>query len=465
MNLSFEAKYQQFQKELLPLLRTDEELWDLFFLSPIESMELLINRDFGVFFKPYVLGEWSVILSALEKAKHDFTFFYQNINLSLHHKDIVVSMIRYFLFLGSHRKILTIFLELYKKKQINDWLLIICYFLSMEIDDLSNYHVFINKVFENRIKGILEKNTFLFSTIYEKKELIRNYFSFKDFLDVYVSASQNFQEKHIIYLHSWFFTQALLLGNYFVAYRFLQWSIKNFKTHFSREYFNSLKFKLGLIFAIHHKFFFIKKEKVFDFPSTEKEVFLNNIHTYFSLLDKNDFEKKIVSLTFDFHLFDFLSLYHFFFEEIFLDNFEIYNIKTNSWKEKKLNYLPTQEIKINPEEFSKFLKLQTHSNIEEFFIKNKGYLFFLNRYKKILPSYMGYFPLIKFLIGILYESYQPSKTLEFYKSNPHPLVKLRMEHLKNQYRNEFSKSQTENKIIKKIEKLNPNIFMTDKIEI
>ncbi|MFN3247613.1 MAG: hypothetical protein ACK42K_13005, partial [Leptonema sp. (in: bacteria)] len=53
MEQNFLEIYQNYNKELKPFLRLDEELFDLLVTSPIKSMDYILNRDISIFFKPY----------------------------------------------------------------------------------------------------------------------------------------------------------------------------------------------------------------------------------------------------------------------------------------------------------------------------------------------------------------------------------------------------------------------------
>ncbi|GIX42719.1 MAG: hypothetical protein KatS3mg129_2452 [Leptospiraceae bacterium] len=440
VSLDFKEIYKKFQIELKPYIRIDNEIFDFIVISPIQSIEYVINRDISILFKPYTLLSIDIIKEKLKQLNFTFDYFYSHLEESLNYEDIIIPMIRYYLFIGSGRKIFQIFIELYKKKKVNDFIFLVSYLISKECLDYQYYYNFFDKVYSKEILSLFNSDT-LFLLYFKKNFDIlkeRLYFS-EQLKNNYVEWSKRFDDYKKILLNNWFLTNFLASGNIYTSIQFYLWTKKNESFQFHQEYCNSWNLKLSLILLKHHKWNVVKYLNHKDLQIYSLEEAYKKMDFFINLKrpDKEVILNYIHHLYFEFNLYDYYQLLCYYFEDILLLGIE--------WNQDKNDYMINSDII--------WLKLENfihNENLKNKFIK--GFfehnpmdisheeiilcvLFILYKYRKKILYYAGFEPLFRSLIGLFYEKYKPFISLKLYKGNPHPLVIFRMNHLYKDYPN------------------------------
>jgi hypothetical protein len=438
MEQNFLEIYQNYNKELKPFLRLDEELFDLLVTSPIKSMDYILNRDISIFFKPYASFSLAFIEGKLKQAEKYFDFFYLHLEDSFKHQDIIIPMVRYYLFLGCSRKIFNIFIEYHKKRLKNSFIFLVSYFLSKESKDYQTYESFFENFYSEMIVSMFNSDT-LFLLFFKKNfDVLKEKHYFSDQLKhSYRDWSKNFDDYRKILFNNWFLINFLVSGNIFTAFQFFLWTKKNDGFRFSQEYFDSWSLKFSIIFIRHHKYQALKYLHHKDFIFYSKEEAYEKIHFFVDpkIDDVNQKNEYIKNLIFEFNLYDYYKILHTYFEEIMLTGIE--------WQEKLNDYsVDTKYIWQILEEVMKNLSLRENI-IKSYFEKKtlqekelfKLILYIIYKYRKMILFYAGFDPFFKAIVALFYERYQPFISLKLYKGNPHPLVIFRMQHLYKDFPN------------------------------
>jgi len=440
---SFQEYYQIYNKELKPFIRLDQELFDLLLISPIQSFDYIINRDISIFFKPYTTFSIETIIEKLKLANQCFEFFYKYLEESLSYDDIIIPMIRYYLLIGSSRKIFGIFLEFYKIRKNITFLNLIGFLISKESTEYQTYDSFFEKLYAKEIVSYLNSDNFFLFYFKKNFEILKErlYFS-EQIKNQYIYLSKRFDDYKKILLNNWFLKNFISSGNIYAAFQFYLWTTKNENFHYLKEYTDSWNLKLSMILLKNHKFLVVKHLNHKDFYITNKE----EIYTKFYFLFEHDnFDKTspseihhlISQLLLEFNLYNYYKLLINFFEDIFVIGLE--------WNEKLNDYFVNTDLI--------WLELQNHHKIEalkqqfliNFYqnhINNFNYndlkyivLYILYKYRKKVLYYAGFDPNIRALFALFYEKYKPFVSLKLYKGNPHPLVIFRLDQLYKDYPN------------------------------
>ncbi len=437
MKQNFLDVYQNYSKELKPFLRLDEELFDLLVTSPLKSMDYILNRDISIFFKPYTLFSIRFIEEKLKQAGEYFEFFNIHLEESLQYQDIVIPMIRYYLFLGCSRKIFGIFIEYHKKRLKNSFIFLISYFLSKESKEYQTYESFLENFYSHEITSLFNSDTFFLLFFKKNFDVLKERLYFSEQLKhSFKEWSKHFDDYRKILLNNWFLINFLVSGNIYTAFQFFLWTKKNDRFQFFQEYFDSWSLKFSIIFIRHHKYQTLKYLHHKDFIFYSKEEAYEKIHFFvdpkIENSQKNEFLKN---LFFEFNLFYYYKILHTYFEEIMLTGID--------WQEKLNDYsVNTLHVWQILEEVMKEVSLKDNM-IKSYFEKKtlhekdlfKMSLYIIYKYRKMILFYAGFDPIFKSIVALFYERYQPFLSLKLYKGNPHPLVIFRMQHLYKDFPN------------------------------
>ncbi len=430
--VDFESTYELYKKEVLFYLRTDEEIYDILLNPTLKSFDFIINRDISIVLKPYTLLSIDIIKKNLIKAKNFFDFFYNHLDKVLNENKIIIPMIRFFLFMGYSRRIFTVFIEFSKKRKKNQFLTLICYFLSEESEEYQRYNHYLLKLYHVDITNSNNSDNIFFyyfkkyfdfrkSKIYFSEQLKSNY----EFL------SKKFNDYNKILLNNWILLNFLSTGNIKSAFNFFSLIKKVEGIQFFQEFIQSWALKLGLILMKYNKFYAIKYLKHKDFDFYSKEEFLEKFSFLFPSLDEKYQlnSEQIFHLFFEYDFFSYYLLLHLNYEEIMLTGLYWYkehntiNLETNIFfKEIEQFHKQINEDML----FSKeFLYNDFNINYDKTFYKKLIYFLFY-KYRKYILFYAGFDPVFRSLIGFIYENYKPNNTLKLYKGNSHPLIYFRL---------------------------------------
>lgn len=428
----FESKYELYKKEVLLYLRTDEELYDILLTPTLKSFEFILNRDISIFFKPYTLLSIDIIKQKVLKAKNFFDFFYNHLDKILNYNTIIIPMIRFFLFMGYTRRIFTLFIEFSKKRKKNQFLTLICYFLSEESEEFLKYNHYLLQLHHIDITNTNNSDNIFFyyfkkyfdikkDKIYLSDQLKWNY----DFL------SKKFSDYNKILLNNWILLNFISTGNISAAFQFFSMTKKIKEIQFIEEYIESWTLKLGLILMKHNKFNALKYLKHKDFNFFSREEFWDKFSFLYIGLDEEYqlTNEQIFHLFFEYDFFSYYQLLHVNYEEIMLTGLYWYkeNNTINLETDKFFKEIEQFQKQIKEDMFfsKEFLYNGFNINDDKTFYKKLVYFLFY-KYRKYVLFYAGFDPVFRSLIGFLYENYKPVIALNLYKGISHPLLYFRL---------------------------------------
>ncbi len=438
MNLELTNYITNFHQNFKKYLRTDSEYFDLVLVPNqlIKKKDFIIHCEETIFLKSYMIPYIQNYDEFINNLKKIYDIFYNHLEKVINDKEIIITMIRFFIFSGYDRRIFTIFFEYHQKKQMFLFLLLASYFISLE-DEYESYRMIIKHHYEKELLSLLNSDNFFFY-YFNKNTFLNQEHSIKQIQNVYEKFktlnSKIIEKEKKVILTNWLFLNYWSQRKFSYIYYLIKKIQKIEDFLFKEEFISYWKNKIHFIFQLNAciPIQVIKKEYKLSFSE-----YLQKFRYYTQNEETHSIQQKIIDL---YNEFDFYNL-----KKILISNFEEIMMVGLNW-----NYLDSDAIwQIIREAHLNFYDKPTLNQII--------YLFYKYRYKFFY--FMGFEPFFQALFGLFYEKHRPYNSYQLYSYSRHPLVIYRNLTLIKSYLIKLLPDE-ERVLKKRVENLKKLFFMT-----